>query len=151
MGIEYHEITDEALLHAALELCYSILGENTRENELYSPSAFVERLGKYSPILLCACDAPPLVRVDGERSIAAVLGRPESADSLVMGLVACDEAYRRRGITRELVRRFDENAKSLGFKYITLGAADDAWGFYEKCGYSAIAEVHGQRIFQKVL
>ena len=89
--------------------------------------------------------------MDGERPIAAVLGRPESADSLVMGLVACDEAYRRQGITRKLVRRFDENAKLLGFKYITLGAADDAWGFYEKCGYSAIAEVHGQKIFQKVL
>lgn len=47
MDIEYREITDEALLRAALELCYSILGENTRENELYSPSAFVERLGEY--------------------------------------------------------------------------------------------------------
>ena len=57
MGIEYREITDEALLHAALELCYSILGENTRENELYSPSAFVERLDEYSPI--CSARATP--------------------------------------------------------------------------------------------
>lgn len=34
MDIEYREITDEALLRDALELCYSILGENTRENEM---------------------------------------------------------------------------------------------------------------------
>lgn len=84
-------------------------------------------------------------------AIARLLSVSASTDSLVMGLVACDESYRRRGITRELVRRFDENAKSLGFKYITLAAADDAWGFYEKCGYSEIAEVHGQKIFQKLL
>lgn len=143
MDIDYREITDDALLFSALELCYSILGENTRTNELYSPSAFVARLANHSSILLCACD--------GDRPIAAVLGRPESSDSLVMGLVACDGAYRGRGITRELVRRFDQNAKALGFKYIILGAADDAWGFYEKCGYDPINEVHGQKIFQKIL
>lgn len=143
MSIDYREITDEALLLPTLELCYAILGENTRTNELYSPSAFAERLADFSTILLCACD--------GGHPVAAVLGRPESPDSLVMGLVACDKAYRGRGITRELVRRFDRNAKALGFKYITLGAANDAWEFYEKCGYAQIGEVHGQKIFQKML
>ena len=82
---------------------------------------------------------------------AVVLGRPESAESLVCGMVACDEKFRRRGITKMLMERFSENAREMGFHYITLGADQDAEEFYEKCGYHMIFEVHGQKIYQKML
>ena len=47
--------------------------------------------------------------------------------------------------------QFEDNAKEMGFKYITLGADDNAVGFYKKCGYRQITEVHGQKIFQRLL
>lgn len=44
---------------------------------------------------------------------------------------------------------FEEKARELGYKYITLGSKEDA--FYEKCGYKTIFEINGQNIYQKVL
>ncbi|MDR1703776.1 MAG: GNAT family N-acetyltransferase, partial [Clostridiales bacterium] len=136
-------IENEVQLHDVLEFCYAILGQNSREIEYYTYEAWKERLGKYSPVLVYAHE-------NGE-IIAAVLGRPESEENLVMGFVACGERYRMRGITKSLVQVFEKNARDLGFKHITLGAHKDAEGFYTKCGYSIIDEVHGQNVFRKIL
>lgn len=141
--VEYSSIQDESRLREAVAFCEKILGANPEVEELYGYEAWRKRLGKYSSLLLCA--------VGGDRVVSAVLGRPENEESLVMGQVACEEEYRGRGITRELVRRFEQNAKAMGFSYITLGARPEAEGFYKKCGYRQIGEIEGQKIYQKML
>lgn len=133
------EIKTEQELKRVLELCYRILGEN--DSELYCCTAWKERLRNGLQPLVYA--------VEGEKIVSAVLGRAENSDSLVIGFVACDENYRRRGITKKLMFYFEDLAKKLGFKYITLGSEEDA--FYEKCGYKIIFQVHGQNIYQKQL
>lgn len=139
--IEYAQIDTEEQLEPVLEMCYRILGDRLREAPQYSREAWRERLGRYSRLLTYAHD--------NGRVVAAVLGRPENADSLVMGFVACEEGYRMKGITRELAARFEAGADAMGFKYITLGAAPEAEGFYEKLGYSCIVVMDGQKIYQK--
>jgi len=136
-------IHNETQLAAVLELCYGILGQHLRDIDGYRYEEWLARLEKHSFLLLYAHE--------NGKPIAAVLGRPENADSLVMGFAACDEAYRKRGITRMLTQLFEANAKEAGFKYITLGADKAAESFYEKCGYVCINELHGQKIYQKVL
>lgn len=110
---------------------------------IYAYAAWKERMEKYSRLLVYA-------KQDGE-IVSAVLGRPESEESLVCGMVACDEKFRRRGITKMLMEKFVKNAHEMGFRYITLGADGDAEGFYEKCGFHVIFEIHGQKIYQRML
>ena len=84
--------------------------------------------------------------------ISAVLGRRENAESLVCGFVACEIGHRRQGITKKLMDImdiFEAEAVQAGFRYITLGSEED--GFYEKCGFHVINEMHGQKIYQKLL
>lgn len=133
------EIQTEQELKQVLDLCYSILGENN--SELYSYSAWKERLLNGLQPLVYA--------VEDGKIVSAVLGRAENSDSLVIGFVACDENYRRRGITKKLMSYFEDLARKLNFKYITLGSEEDA--FYEHCGYKNIFQVHGQNIYQKQL
>lgn len=133
------EIKTEQELQQVLELCYRILGDN--DSEMYGYFAWKERLaGGMQPLVYAQED---------NKVVSAVLGRAESSESLVIGFVACDENYRRRGITKKLMYYFEESAKKLGFRYITLVSQEDA--FYEKCGYSIIFQVHGQNIYQKQL
>jgi predicted GNAT family N-acyltransferase len=136
-------IEDESQLKEVLELCYDILGQHLRDSEYYRYDDWKERIGTYSKVLVYAHE--------NGKIIAAVLGRPENDKSLVMGFTACNNAFRMKGITKELVKQFEHNAKELAFKYITLGADSKAEEFYEKCGYKAITEMHGQKIYQKLL
>lgn len=133
------EIKTEQELKQVLELCYRILGEN--DSELYGYSAWKERLQDGLQPLVYA--------VEDDKIVSAVLGRAENSDSLVVGFVACDENYRRRGITKNLMFYFEDLAKKLNFKYITLGSEED--DFYEHCGYKIIFQTHGQNIYQKQL
>lgn len=137
--IKLKEIETEQELTSVLNLCYSILGND--DTELYCYEAWYRRFKD---------GLQPLVYAyDGDKIVSAVLGRSENEDSLVIGFVACEESYRRQGITRRLMDYFEERARELGFKYITLGSKEDA--FYEKCGYRIIFEINGQNIYQKVL
>ncbi len=140
---EIKYIEDEPALSKVLHLCYSVLGESTAQNELYSYDAWKKRMGEFSRLLVYA--------QENDRVISLVLGRPENNDSLVCGCVACHPDFRRQGITRRLMQQFETNAKAMNFRYITLGAADESVGFYEKCGYKEIMEIHGQKIYQKML
>ena len=47
------------------------------------------------------------------------------------------------------MRYFEELARGMGFKAITLGSQADS--FYEKCGYHVIAQMHDQNVYQKLL
>lgn len=133
------EIETEQELKTVLELCYHILGNNNPD--LYGYDAWKKRLED---------GLQPLVYAKEEdKVISAVLGRSENKDSMVIGFVACDEAYRRQGITKSLMEYFEKLSKEMGYKYITLGSEADI--FYEKCGYKCIAEMHGQNIYQKLL
>jgi len=137
--IEFKEIATEEELKVVLEMCYRILGNDNAE--LYGYEAWSRRLRDGNQPLLYACN--------NEKVVSAVLGRAENKDSLVIGFVACDENYRRQGITKKLMELFEEKARELGYKYITLGSKEDA--FYEKCGYKTIFEINSQNIYQKVL
>ena len=137
--IEYKEIKTEQELKSVLEMCYRILGNDSIE--LYGYEAWLVRLKDGLQPLLYACNE--------EKIVSAVLGRAENNDSLVIGFVACDEDYRRQGITQKLMEHFETKARELGYKYITLGSKEDA--FYEKCGYKNIFEINSQNIYQKAL
>lgn len=131
------KIETELELREVLDLCYKILGE--RNDDLYGYSAWYERIQN---------DLQPLVyaQMDG-KIVSAVLGRAENKESLVIGFVACDENYRRQGITKKLLMYFEDIAIKKGFQYITLGSLEDS--FYEKCGYNAISQIEGQNVYQK--
>ena len=139
MDLELKRIETERDLADAVALCYLYLGCN--DTALYGYKAWQKRLNDGSSPLVCA-------KADG-KIVSAVLGRAENADSLVVGYVACDKAYRRQGITKKLMAYFENEARKQGFKYITLGS--DADGFYEKCGFKLIFQTHGQNIYQKIL
>lgn len=133
------EIETELELKEVIEVCYDILG--TDNSELYGYDAWHKRLVEGSEPLVYA--------MKDEEIVAAILGRAENKDSLVIGFVACRENYRRQGITKGLLGYFEDLARKKGFKYITLGSQEDA--FYEKCGYKVIFQVHDQNVFQKIL
>jgi|BioPla2DNA2_1021312.scaffolds.fasta_scaffold127789_1 predicted N-acetyltransferase YhbS len=145
MNLDYKikTINNADKLSLVLEFCYNILGQHLREIENYSYKEWEERIYYYPNLMLYA--------ELNDQIISAVLGRAESKDSLIMGFTACDERFRKQGITKNLVSLLENNAKLSGFKYITLGADPHAHGFYEKCGYQVINELHGQKIFQKIL
>lgn len=133
------EIETEQELKDVLEMCYDILG--TDNTDIYGYDAWHKRfLDGLQPLVFAI--------KDGE-IVSAVLGRAENEESLVVGFTACREEYRKQGITGKLMNYFEDLAKKKGFKYITLGSKED--GFYEKCGYKVIFQIHGQNIFQKVL
>ena len=138
-GIVMKEIQSADELKRVLDLCYGILGND--HPDLYGYEAWEKRLREKIHPLTCA------VR-DG-KVICAVLGRAESETSLIIGMVACDEAYRMRGFTKALMGFFEDVARKRGYKTITLGSRAD--GFYEKCGYKAIARTGAQSVFQKKL
>lgn len=141
MNYSIKSITIENELNDALELCYKILGEHLRNIDIYKYEAWLERLNDGRQPMMFAS-------ING-KIIAAILGRAENEDSLVIGFVACEEEYRNFGIAKAIMQQFEEEAKKLDFKYITLGSEAD--GFYEKCGYHCINEIHGQKIYQKLL
>lgn len=133
------EIETESELKEVLELCYKVLSPTN--DELYGYDAWYKRLQDGLQPLVYA-------QKDG-KIVAAVLGRAENKESLVIGFVACDENYRKQGITKKLLGYFEDLARNKEFRYITLGSREDA--FYEKCGYKVIFQIHGQNIYQKVL
>ncbi len=137
--MEIKEIKTEEELKRVLDLCYRVI-ENEHP-EIYGYNAWLSRLsdGK-QPLLYAECNG---------KVVSAVLGRYESDDSLIIGMVACDEEYRNHGITKKLIERFEARAKEMGFKYITLGSKEDA--FYEKCGYKRIPIDSDQSVYQKQL
>ena len=133
------EIETESELKEVLELCYKVLG--TKNDELYGYDAWHKRLQDgLQPLVYALKD---------EKIVSAVLGRAENKESLVIGFVACDENFRKQGITKNLLNYFENLARKQGVKYITLGSKADA--FYEKCGYKVIFQIHDQNIYQKAL
>lgn len=138
-GVIMHEINSIEKLHRVLSLCYEILGYD--EGELYGPDAWEKRWmeGK-SPMLYAKKD---------NTIVAAVLGRAENEESMVLGFVACEANYRRQGITKSLIEKFENTCKDMNYKYITLGSKEDI--FYEKCGYKVIQQMNGQNIYQKII
>lgn len=143
MDWELRQAATEEELEAVLALCARILGDDTLERAPYRREDWRERLAQTPELLLYA--------VSGGIPVAAVLGRRENRESLIAGFVACEEGFRRQGITQALMEKLEENGRALGCRYCTLGAAPQAEGFYERCGYRVIRETAGQKIFQKLL
>ena len=142
MEISYKQIENELQLSSVLDMCYRILGQKYRSNEFYSYDKWIERLKNNEIMVFAEYEGYP---------ISAVLGRTENEESIIIGFVACDEKFRMKGITKKLMKLFEEKATKSGYKYITLGAQEDACGFYEKCNYHVIKIIDGQKIYQKNL
>jgi len=136
-------VENTANLRRVCDLCASVLGEQYANIEIYTFAAWAQRLSECSSVMQYA-------EADGA-VVAAVLCRRESADSLVLGAVCCAESFRKQGVTSRLLAAVEANAAKCGYKYITLGSASDAEPFYEKRGYKNIFEIHGQKIYQKLL
>ncbi len=140
MDYTIKRISDKSELKAVLEMCWEILGQpNT---DIYSEEAWQSRLDNGCLLLYAEIGGNP---------VAAALARAENGESAVLGYCCCRGEYCRQGITRALLTALERSAANNGYKYITLGSDDSAWGFYEKCGYILINEIHGQRIYQKIL
>jgi len=107
-------IETEDQLKPVLAFCYEILGQHYRDYEQYIYEAWQNRMGVFSPILSYAHADNTVV--------AAVLGRPENEDSLIMGFTACHEDYRKKGITSRLVaqRAVRLNSQAYGDRVINL-------------------------------
>ena len=133
-------VEDITELNKVLKFCYEILGEHN--DNVYGPAAWVNRLNENYLMIFAEKDG---------NIVSAVMGRAENRDSIVLGFAACRADCRNNGITSSLLSRLENNARKYGYKYITLGSADESVGFYEKCGYKIIAEMHGQKIYQKLL
>ena len=54
-----------------------------------------------------------------------------------LDLIYLDEAYRNRGLGTELMRKWEADMASRGYKFVMTStqADEDAWLFYEKLGY----------------
>ena len=133
-------VKDITELNKVLKFCYEILGE--RNDNVYGPAAWANRLNENYLMIFA--------EKDGD-IVSTVMGRAENRDSIVLGFAACRADCRNNGITSSLLSRLENNARQYDYKYITLGSADESVGFYEKCGYKIIAEMHGQKIYQKLL
>lgn len=140
MDYSIKQISDERTLRRVLDMCYSILGEHYEG--LYSRDAWARRLDRGYLMLYAEKNGVP---------IAAVLGRAESPDSVVIGFAACVEEYRGRGVTRDLIGSFERSARLHDYCRITLSSFNGAWGFYEKCGYELVEEKLGKRIYCKYI
>ncbi|NVY96698.1 GNAT family N-acetyltransferase [Lactobacillus sp. DCY120] len=52
--------------------------------------------------------------------------------------VAVSKEYRKRGLARQLLQKIEADAQKQGQGYLTLGAQDQAQGFYLKLGYQVL-------------
>ena len=142
MNYKTRIVEDIAELNKVLKFCYEILGEHDDNDNVYGPAAWANRLDQ-NYLMVYA-------EIDGD-IVSAVMGRAENQDSIVLGFAACRADCRNNGITSSLLSKLENNARKYGYKYITLGSADESFGFYEKCGYNMITEMHGQKISQTLL
>ncbi|MGN0679076.1 MAG: GNAT family N-acetyltransferase [Oscillospiraceae bacterium] len=140
MTYQIKQITNEAVLKSVLDMCYSILG--THHEGLYSYKSWCGRLDRPYLMLYAEWEGVP---------IAAVLGRAENADGVVVGFAACREEFRRKGITSALMREFERSAAEHGYSRVTLTSYNDAWKFYQACGYMLLEDRLGRKTYQKML
>lgn len=92
----------------------------------YSCSFWLDQMNVYPDLLLYA--------KDGEVICGSVLGWVDNG-TITIGACCVDNTYRGKGIGRSLIVELEKRAKTLGFHSFSLGAVEDAEGFYEKIGF----------------
>lgn len=105
MDVTVRAIQNNAELQEAVALCHRILRVDSND-ELYGCAAWEARLN-HRELMVAAWQEGHVV--------AAVLGRAENPDSVVMGMVACAEEYRGQGITARLIAQLEQHAREGGF------------------------------------
>jgi hypothetical protein len=68
------------------------------------------------------------------RIVGCVLASVED-DHVLVGPTAVAESYRHAGIGSALLREVEAQTKAIGHDTLMLGAAEEAEGFYLKCGF----------------
>jgi len=128
-------------LRDALALCYRILGK--------AP----EGTSKFWEMYICSHSKVMLYAHVHGKVISAVFGRDDEEDieALHLSLAACDEEYRRRGITRNLLSFLERNARELRYKHVVLNTGPGAEEFYDRCGYRVVQVMTGFKVYKKDL
>jgi len=80
-----------------------------------------------------------LVAAEGDTLAGMARAICDHASDCFIQDVAVREAFRRRGIAAELVKRLVELVKAEGVEWIGLVSVPGAEKLYEKCGFAALA------------
>jgi ribosomal protein S18 acetylase RimI-like enzyme len=91
------------------------------------PRFFRGRLAGQSPMMLAARQ--------GQETAGVALGHVDGGGLGTVDHLAVAAAVRGRGLGRALLSALESGACRLGVRQLTLGSADGAVGFYERCGY----------------
>ena len=132
-------VTNEQALDRALALDEKVFGESSAyHNPAYSREKWLERMrSSYNDCMLYA--------QAGCETIGIVFGHIESNRSITIGPVAVNEQYRKHGIARKLMLLLEKRAAEHGINLLTLGAAENAEGFYEKLGYTGSLLIQSEK------
>ena len=125
MDIDNVRTTEE--LDSVLQFVYEIFPQLNNDEYRYSCSFWIEKLSELPELLLYARD--------GSTICGSVFGWVSNG-GVTVGHCGVDSAYRSKGVGSALMLELEKRAKDLGHHRITLGAVEEAEGFYEKLGYT---------------
>lgn len=142
---------EEAALSALI--CAALRTHCSRD---YPPDVIAWMVGRHQPAQL------PALAAEGRMLVAETAGRPVGVLRLLaegaggqLCTVYVHPAYAGQGVGRLLVQQAEAQARALGYLRISLGAAANARGFYERLGYRydgpPTPDAHGLYRMQKEL
>jgi DNA-binding CsgD family transcriptional regulator/N-acetylglutamate synthase-like GNAT family acetyltransferase len=125
MKYELKAIKNLDELKQVYEFAVAVLGLPTAKHTL----AYYTQQFEIAPQLL-------IYTVREGRIIGCALASIED-DHILVGPVAVAQSYRNVGIGTSMLREVETQAKALGHNTFILGSAEEAEGFYLKCGFNA--------------
>ena len=133
MDIDHVRNLDE--LESVLQLVYDLFPQLDKGEYRYSRSFWIEKMGEVPELLLYAKDGPTIC--------GSVFAWVDNA-AVTIGHCGVDSAYRGQGVGRALMVEVEDRVRGIGYRGITLGAVEDAEGFYEKLGYTGSLLIQSQ-------
>ena len=131
MNYKIKNVTNETELDKVLEFNRNVfnLSPETEISADYTREAWISRIENYGEWML-------YTEAD-EEVIGIVFGRVGGENSVTVGPVATDIRFRKQGIAAALMAELEKRVFSRGYHYLALGSAENAEGFYLKCGFTA--------------
>lgn len=103
-------------------------------------TVFVEEQGFFDQLDSIDDIAWHAVAYDGEKIIGCGRMFPETEGKYHVGRIAVLKEYRRTGVGREIMKAFEQTARSEGGKSLVLSAQRRAVDFYLALGYEMIGD-----------